>query len=265
MADGTAPVAPDYPGLLSLEGRGYIVLGAGDGIGAQISHALAQCGAALLCVDRDAGRAQAIAKAVGGHAFAADVTVRAELEAAFTEARVRLGVVRGIVNIVGVGQVKALTDYSDEEIARSFDLNLRHALMTVQLAADAMPEGGPITLVGSLAGSSAVSQTLVYGVLKAGLHHLVRHAAVELGPRGIRVNGVAPASIRTPRAGAMFSDAEWEKQAALIPLRRPGRPEEVASVLLFLCSDLSSDVNGAIIPIDGGLGVLSAKPISQGR
>lgn len=255
----------DYRNLLSFDGRGFIILGAGDGIGAEISHALAQCGARLFCVDRDPERAAAIARTTGGHDWPADVTVRAELEAAFAEAQARLGAINGVINIIGVGRVKAITDYNDAELDWQFDIVLRHALMTVQLAANAVADNGSVTLVGSLSGNAAVRKTLVYGVAKAGLHHLVRHAAVELGERGIRVNGVAPGYIRTPRHIEMLPEEGWEKLSRAIPLGQAGEPREIASALLFLCSDLASHVTGVMLPVDGGLGIVAATPDLQYR
>src|SRR3546814_6950806 len=94
-----------------------------------------------------------------------------------------------------------------------------------------MPQGGPITFVGSMSGNRAVANQLVYGTSKAALHHLVRGAAVELGPKGIRVNAVAPGFIRTPRLLELLDKAQWEEIDRHVPI---GRSEEHTSDLTSL-------------------------------
>src|SRR5262249_7818599 len=136
MADVAHP--PDYLSLLNLKGRGFVVLGAGQGIGEQSAHALAQAGAKLLCVDSDAGRAEAIARAVGAQACVADVTKREDVARIFKDARAALGTVRGVVDIVGVARLKALADFSDEDWDWQFDIILRHAFLTLQYGAAAI-------------------------------------------------------------------------------------------------------------------------------
>src|SRR3546814_3338171 len=106
-----------------------------------------------------------------------------------------------------------------------------------------MPQGGPITFVGSMSGNRAVANQLVYGTSKAALHHLVRGAAVELGPKGIRVNAVAPGFIRTPRLLELLDKAQWEEIDRHVPIGRAATPEEIAATLLFMSSDLAAHVN----------------------
>ena len=97
--------ATQYLKLLDLKGRGFVVLGAGQGIGEQAAHALAQAGASVVCVDNDSGRAEAVAQDVHGHACRGDVTQRSDMERIFGEAKVRLGAVTGIVDIVGIARI----------------------------------------------------------------------------------------------------------------------------------------------------------------
>ena len=250
----------DYRDLLSLEGRGYIVLGAGDGIGAQIALALAQCGARLFCVDLSIERAQAIAAAVDGYAFAADVTTSDGVNAVFQEAKAKLGVIRGIVDIIGVARIKPIADFADEEFEWQLSIVLRHALYTLRSAANAMPQGGPITFVGSMSGNRVVENQVIYGTSKAALHHLVRGAAAELGPKAIRVNAVAPGFIKTPRLLDLLDAQQWAEIDRQVPLGQAATPEEIASALLFLSSDLASHVNGVVMPVDGGVSVNAALP-----
>jgi NAD(P)-dependent dehydrogenase (short-subunit alcohol dehydrogenase family) len=260
MAGVTSP--PDYLSLLVLSGRGFVVLGAGQGIGEQSAHALAQAGAKVFCVDNDAGRANAIARAVNGHACVADVTKRDEVARVFKEARAALGTVRGVVDIVGVARLKALADFSDEEWDWQFGIILRHAFLTLQYGAAAVAEagGGTLTFVGSLAGARSVRKQVAYGTAKAALHHLVRGAAQELAPQHIRVNAIAPGFIRTPRLEQILSPSQWTEIEGHIPLGKAARPYEIAGPILFLASDLSSHITGQIVAVDGGLNNAAALP-----
>jgi NAD(P)-dependent dehydrogenase (short-subunit alcohol dehydrogenase family) len=260
MADVAHPT--DYLSLLSLKGRGFVVLGAGQGIGEQSAHALAQAGAKLLCVDSDAGRAEAISRAVDAHACVADVTKRNDVARIFKEARAALGAVHGVVDIVGVARLKALADFSDEEWDWQFSIILRHAFLTLQYGAAAIAEagGGTLTFVGSLAGTRSVRKQVAYGTAKAALHHLVRGAAQELASQHIRVNAIAPGFIRTPRLEQLLSSEQWHEIEGHIPLGNAARPAEIAGPILFLASDLSSHVTGQILAVDGGLNNAAALP-----
>lgn len=260
MADVAHP--PDYLSLLNLKGRGFVVLGAGQGIGEQSAHALAQAGAKLLCVDSDAGRAEAIARAVDAQACVADVTKREDVARIFKDARAALGTVRGVVDIVGVARLKTLADFSDEDWDWQFDIILRHAFLTLQYGAAAIAEagGGTLSFVGSLAGERSVRKQVAYGTAKAALHHLVRSAAQELAPQHIRVNAIAPGFIRTPRLEQLLSSEQWREIEGHIPLGKAALPAEIAGPILFLASDLSSHITGQILAVDGGLNNAAALP-----
>lgn len=250
-----AETVPDYAGALRLDGRCHVVIGAGRGIGRQCAHALGQAGAGVVCVDSDADRAQAVAREVNGWPLCADVTRRAELERMLDEARSRGGRLDGVVNIVGLSLGASLLDATDELIDRNLDLNLKHAILTLQEAARAMAGsgGGTITLVGSIAGVSALPGQALYGAAKAGLHHFVRSAAAELGHLGVRVNAVAPGYVRTPRMLERFDAEKWDEIEGATPLQRSGTPADIAGVVLFLSCALSGFVTGQVILADGGL------------
>ena len=192
---------PDYLASLRLDGQAFVVLGAGQGIGAQAALALAQAGARLLCVDRDAGLAEQIAAAVGGVACAADVTARTDMQRIFDTAHRQFGRVHGAVDIVGVAGIRALVSVDDAAWAQQFDIVLRHAWLAIQIGGEMMAAdgGGSLCFVGSMAGNLAVKDQVAYGTSKAALHHLVRGAAVEYAARGVRINAVAPGYVRTPR------------------------------------------------------------------
>lgn len=252
--------APDYRALLNLDGRGFVVLGAGDGIGAQISHALAQCGARLFCVDVMEERARAIAESVGGFHGVADVTTAEGVAAVFKEAQERLGTIRGVVDVIGMARIKPIAEFADDELEWQLSIVLRHAFYTLRAISQAMPQGGPVTFVGSMSGNRVVANQVVYGTSKAALHHLVRGAAAELGPLGIRVNAVAPSFIKTPRLLELLDEAQWDAIDRAVPSGRSATPEEIAATLLFLSSDMAAHVNGVVMPVDGGASLTAALP-----
>lgn len=246
---------PDYMALARLDGQGHVVIGAGRGIGRQCAHALRQAGARVVCVDLDASRAAAVAEEVSGIALSGDVTKRAELQAILDEARQRLTRLDGIVNIVGASLGATVLDATDELIEQNLEINLKHAILTVQIGARMMAAagGGSVTLVGSIAGVSALPRQALYGAAKAALHHFVRSSAAELGHLGVRVNAVAPGYIRTPRMLDRFEGDKWDEVEEATPLQRSGMPSDIASVALFLASGWGAFVTGQVILADGGL------------
>jgi NAD(P)-dependent dehydrogenase (short-subunit alcohol dehydrogenase family) len=255
-------MATDFISQLRLDGRGMVVLGAGQGIGAATAHALAQAGARVLCVDKEEVLATQIAAEVSGVMCVADVTRRDDMVRIFATAREKLGSVRGIVDIVGMAKLGPLSSFSDADYDWQFDVVLRHAFLALQIGAPLVAEsgGGAITFVGSISGAACLPNEMVYGASKAALHYLARSAALEFGPRGVRVNAISPGFTRTPRLNKMVSDERWAAIGEGIPLGRVATPEEIAGPLLFLSSELSSHVNGEVLAIDGGLGAMAAIP-----
>lgn len=254
---------PDYIRSLRLDGRGFVVLGAGDGMGRQTCHALAQAGAQVLCVDRDSVLANSVAGEVGGIAAVADVTSRGEIERIFQVAEERFGAeLRGIVDIVGIAHIGALADMDDEAWSRQLDVVLRHAYLTIQTGGRALAArgGGSIVFVGSISGLVSVPSQVAYGSAKAALHHLVRCSAHELGPQGVRINAVAPGFVRTPRLLARLSESFWQSVADVNPMRRVAVPADIARAILFLSSDLAAYVTANILTLDGGMSHVAALP-----
>ena len=250
----TSPV-PDYPSLARLDGRTMVVLGAGNGIGRQVSHALAQSGARVACVDREPGLAEFVAGEVGGLPLTADVTQRSEVERVFAEAAAG-GPIRGVIDIVGMPRLGALRNLDDADWRWQFDIVLTHAFLAVQIGGEAVARagGGSLVFVGSLAGLATLPGQVAYGAAKAALHHLVAGAAREFGPRGVRINAVAPGFVHTPRLNSLVSQEQWTRIDAQIPLGSAAQPAEIAAAILFLSSDLASHVTGHTLSVDGGLG-----------
>jgi len=260
--DSISNSTPDYLSLLRLDGRGFVVLGAGQGIGEQTVHALAQAGARVLCVDQDEQLARNIAEAVGGIPCVADATKRADVQRVFDTARQHFGRVHGVIDIIGVAGIKPFSAVDDESWDRQFDIVVRHAYLAIQIGGEMMKAdgGGSFAFVGSLAGNRAIPNETAYATSKAALHHLVRCAGAEYAPHNVRINAVSPGFVRTPRLNQRLDEAAWTAISEVIPLGRPATPAEIAGPLLFLASDLSSHLAGEIIEVDGGVGVMAKFP-----
>ncbi|MEX0666514.1 MAG: SDR family oxidoreductase [Acidimicrobiia bacterium] len=256
---------PDYSAQLRLDGRRFVVIGAGQGIGRQAAHALASVGARTFCIDVDPDLAGEIASEVGGVAGNGDATKRVDAERLFGEASAALGGVDGVVDIVGMSHYDQLVDMTDEEWDWHFDIVLRHAFLAVQIGGRLMSEsgGGTMVFVASVSGLTSAPRHGAYGAAKAGLMSLVRTAAVELGPSGVRVNAVAPGVVWTPRISVYLGEEGRERNNANTPLRRVAQPSDIAAGILFLASDLSSFVTGHTLVVDGGVGAKFPYPMAE--
>ena len=201
---------PHYPDLLRLDGRGAVVIGAGQGIGRQAAHALASAGARVVCVDLEPERAHDVAEEVGGIPWVGDARDRPSVERMAADATAALGRVDSVVDIVGMSRYETLLDTDDESWAWHHDTVLRHAWLAIQAFGRPMAEsgGGTVAIVASVSGLTGAPLHAAYGAAKAGLMSLVRSAAVELGPAGIRVNAVAPGVVATPRVAALLTDRD---------------------------------------------------------
>jgi NAD(P)-dependent dehydrogenase (short-subunit alcohol dehydrogenase family) len=252
---------PNYPDLLRLHDQGVVVLGAGQGIGKEVCHALAQAGARLLCVDRDEDLARRVAHETHGIAFVADVTQRHDMERIIATAEGTFGnQFRGLVDIVGVAHIGPLESFDDTAWGGQMDIVLRHAFLALQIGGTSLKRlgGGAMTFVGSISGLQSVPGQSIYGAAKAALHQLVRCAAHEFGPTGVRVNAVAPSFVRTPRLEARLDEAFWTQLEKTIPMRRVGQPSDVAAAVLFLQSELARYVTANVLTLDGGTSAVAA-------
>ena len=256
MSESLEFPVPDYQKLMRLDGKGFIVLGAGQGMGRQVSHGLHQAGARVFCVDIDAERARRVAGEVHGIAHVADCTSRESVQELVDTAASKLGAIDGFVDIIGIATWKSILDYEDAAWDRQFDLVLRHAYYIAQIAGRRMRErGGTMVFIASVSGLRAAPFHAPYGAAKAALMALVKSVAVELAPHGVRCNAVAPGAIKTPRILAAASDAS-ERAAQFdqaIPMQRRGLPSEIAAAALFLSCGLSSYITGQTLTVDGGV------------
>ncbi|MCW2528771.1 MAG: short-chain dehydrogenase/reductase [Pseudonocardiales bacterium] len=255
MTRTDSSVVPDYSTLLSLKDRSFIVIGAGNGMGRQAAHALSALGARTLCVDQDAELAEQIADEVSGIGMALDMTKRENVDTVVNRAVAEFGSLDGLVDIVGLARWMDLIDIDDDTWDFEFDICLRHAFLAMQIGARAMRQtgGGAMAFVASISGLFSAPNHAAYGAAKAGLMALVRTAAVEFGKYNIRVNAVAPGATATPRIKGLLTPESQAHHEALIPSGRLNEPADIASALLFLVSDLSFNITGQTLVVDGGV------------
>jgi len=245
-----------YDSLYRLDGRGVVVVGAGNGMGAESAAIAASLGARVLCVDVDAQRANVVANDVGGLPCAADVTNEDGVSHVLDTASRELGRVDGLVDIVGLSGFGKIRDCSDEDLRQQFQINFDHAFRLLRALPNVMAPGGSCVFVASSLGLTGAAGQSLYSAAKAALVSLVRSAALEYAPT--RCNAVAPGVIGTPRVSGYLSRAgALNDFASNNPQGRIGRPREVGSVIAFLLGDGASFVSGQTILVDGGV---SAKP-----
>ena len=240
--------------------RTAFVTGASRGIGQAIAVELARAGHRVACcASSDGGKdVQAEIEAAGGTALAvrADVGTPDAVDAAFSEVEEALGPVEILVNNAGIAADGLIARMSDDQWGDVIRTNLTGAFHTIRRATPKMMRGrwGRIVNVSSVSGHAGAPGQANYAAAKAGLLGLTRAVARELAPRGITCNVVAPGPIVTAMTDAM--PAEWRGvMEATVPLGRLGSPEEVAAVVAFLCSEPAGYVTGALVPVDGGLGM----------
>jgi len=244
-----------------LEGRVVIVTGASSGLGAAVAVAVAQAGAEVVIGARRTEMLEATAAAVEGIGRRAlvvptDITVVEDCQRLVRSATEAFGRVDGLVNNAGVATAVPALQESPEQFRAVLDLNLMGAYWTAQAAAAAMTSGGSIVNVSSIIGlTSAELPQAAYATSKAGLLGLTRDLAAQWsGRRSIRVNALAPGFFESEMTD-LCRPGYLESLAERTPLGRIGRPEEIASVVVFLLSDAASFMTGSTVVVDGGLSI----------
>jgi NAD(P)-dependent dehydrogenase (short-subunit alcohol dehydrogenase family) len=239
-----------------LDGQTAVVTGGGSGIGRATCRRMAEEGARVAVVDLDGESAEAVAKEIDGLAFGVDVGDPEAVRGVVDEATSRLGGLSIIYNNAGTSAFNRLHEFDPAEWERVLRVNLTGVWAGIRAAAPHMLAGGRGSIVStaSISGTRPAAGEGPYAASKAAVAALTASAALEYGPT-IRVNSVSPGMIRTAMTAPWFQympDQE-ERFVRDTPVARVGEPEDVADVVVFLCSDLARFVTGQNIVVDGGL------------
>lgn len=231
-----------------LRGKTALVVGGTAGIGLGVARNWAGAGARVVIAGRRADGAD-IASDIGCEFVAVDVSIEESVRNALAQARRIAGRVDVLALNAGIAQPVAPIERLDSALAiRVVEVNLLGVLWGLKHGPAQMSDGGSIIVTSSIAADLATGTEAVYGATKAGLSALARGAAIELGPRGIRVNAVQPGAIATA-----MDHLPDELVARLTPIGRKGRVDDLTGIYLLLASDASRYLTGQVIAVDGGL------------
>lgn len=247
-------------GPFSLDGRVALVTGASSGIGKRLAQVAAAAGAKVALVARRTERLEELRveiTALGGVAIAigADVTDNEALSAAFDAAERALGTVDCFVANAGIGVGGEPSEVRSEDWKRAMETNLDAVFFSCQEAARRMQvagKPGAIITIASVAGLIPQFEFSPYSIAKAAVIQTTRVFAAELGPRGIRVNCIAPGWIKTDMSAWFLDAPEGAAYVAGLPLGRAGGPEDLDGAFLLLASDAGRFMTGVTLPVDGG-------------
>jgi 3-oxoacyl-[acyl-carrier protein] reductase len=244
--------------MSNLNGKTALVTGASRGIGRSTALTLAKAGARVL-VHYSSGETAADAvvaeiRTAGGEAMKVAADLSAKDGAHQLAQRVRTAAERLDILVANAGVAKAATfeETTVEDFDRMYAVNVRAPYFLVQQLLPILNGGGSIVLISSLAAASAVPNVAAYAATKGAVSTLVRHLAGALGPKGIRVNGIAPGVIETDMASMIKSEAGRTMVLGLQALQRIGQPGDVADVVEFLVSNDARWITGDVLAVDGG-------------
>ncbi len=253
----------NFKELFDMEGKVAVVTGGRQGMGRTHCIALADAGAKVVVSDISKEDCQKVVEEIkdkGGEAVAVecDISDKSAVEKMIEKAKETFGRVDVLVNNAGIVEFRDFLEMKEEEWDKVININLRGYFLCTQAAARVMKEqgGGVIVNIGSVAmGQMGIGfpNTAPYVASKGGVAGMTAALAIDLSPYNIRINTIAPGMIETPMIDPVKQDEEGIKaMIGRLPLKRLGKPEEISSAVLFLASDASSYMTGAVVNIDGG-------------
>lgn len=242
-----------------LNGKIAVITGSNSGIGLASAIRFAQEGAQVVIVGRRQEELDKALDLIGPHAIAiqGDIAKLDDLERIFAQIKATKGRIDVLFANAGLGDFEPIGSITEASFDRTFGINVKGTLFTVQNALPLMSAGGSIMLTGSTTGTMGTPAFSVYSATKAALRNFARSWALDLKGTGIRVNVISPGPISTPGldlalSGTGQKDAIIDDMTGQIPLGRIGQAEEVAAAALFLASDESSFMTGSEMFVDGG-------------
>lgn len=249
--------------MCRLEGKVAVVTGGSSGIGLAIARCFVEEGAFVYVTGRRQGELDKAAKLIGRNVTAVqgDVQDLEQLDRLYAKVDRENGKIDVLVASSGFIDPQALTETTEANFDKTFGINARGLLFTVQKALPLIRDGGAIILISSIAAFKGFPSYGAYSASKASVRSFVRTWTAELKDRRIRVNAISPGPIDTPIMDALAptkagADAIRANFTAAVPLNRLGRPEEIATAALFLASEESSFVAGIDLVVDGGMSAL---------
>jgi meso-butanediol dehydrogenase / (S,S)-butanediol dehydrogenase / diacetyl reductase len=242
---------------MRLANKTAIITGGGSGIGQACAWAFYKEGANVVLFGRREGKLKETAQELGSRAMtvAGDMTRSEDLDRLVEETRNKFQSIDILVNNAGIFTGAPLHEISDEQYDEMMNINMRSVFQLTRRVLPIMmdQQGGNIIHISSILGIIAVPQVAAYNVSKGALNQFSRSIAVEYGSHSIRSNAICPGLIETDMTADLMNDEalmqEWGKD---YPIGRFGKPEDVANACLFLASDESSFITGAVLPVDGG-------------
>lgn len=247
--------------MKALEGKVAVITGGSSGIGLATARLFKEVGARVAISGRNQEALDAAVKELGPGVVAvrSDVSNLGDLDRLFEVVTTKLGRIDVLFANAGIAKFARVSDVSEDAYDETFAINVKGVFFTVQKAIPFLNDNSSVILNTSFFNQAGIPTTSVYAASKAAVRSLARSISSELANRGIRVNVVSPGPVSTPIYGKLglpkeAVDAFAANIVSQVPLRRFGKPEEVAQAALFLASSASSYVTGVELNVDGGLG-----------
>jgi gluconate 5-dehydrogenase len=255
---------PMNDALFSVQGQVVLVSGASRGIGRGLAEGFAKRGATVVITGREKATLEAAAKEMGAHAEVCDVADAKSIEKLVAAVYEKHGRVDTLLNVAGVNRRMKAERLTEADYDFIVDINLKGPFLLSLAVGKRQLErkkGNQINIT-SLNNDRPLRGVMPYAVSKAGLEQMTRALAMEWGPRGIRVNAIAPGFILTDLTNKLWAQPVMQEWAmANTPLQRLGRPDDLVGAALFLASDASSFMTGQTVYVDGGCSAGNAWPI----